>query len=242
MAKELFSNRTPFEKCYLVENVKQLSFIPGNRNLRMAHVKHIFKAFLDGEWLPPIYVLPNGEVLDGQNRLAAFRMLKEKYPENKTPIRVMVVNSDKSPLQLAIMFNAKHLNWSTNDYMEAYLEGKIQGYEQLRDFMKAYPEFELKAAIQLIKGKHSTKDFKEGTLKISNEEYMEATKKAAALCLISVKLNTNIVFRRDVVVAFYRVWDKIPNIQTYVKRLSLFKMPLTESRKEWERAYEDLLR
>lgn len=117
-------------------------------------------------------------MLDGQNRLAAFRMLKEKYPENKTPIRVMVVNSDKSPLQLAIMFNAKHLNWSTNDYMEAYLEGKIQGYEQLRDFMKAYPEFELKAAIQLIKGKHSTKDFKEGTLKISNEEYMEATKKS----------------------------------------------------------------
>lgn len=34
----------------------------------------------------------------------------------------MVVDSDKSPLQLAIMFNAKHLNWSTNDYMEAYLE------------------------------------------------------------------------------------------------------------------------
>lgn len=61
MAKELFSNRTLFEKCYLVENVKQLSFIPGNRNLRMAHVKRIFKAFLDGEWLPPIYVLPNGE-------------------------------------------------------------------------------------------------------------------------------------------------------------------------------------
>lgn len=27
MIKELFSNRTPFEKCYLVENVKQLSFI-----------------------------------------------------------------------------------------------------------------------------------------------------------------------------------------------------------------------
>lgn len=54
-------------------------------------------------------------------------------------------NRGWSPLQLAIMFNAKHLNWSTNDYMEAYLEGKIQGYEQLRDVS-------LKAAIQLIKG------------------------------------------------------------------------------------------
>lgn len=57
--------------------------------------------------------------------------------------------------------------------------------------MKVYPEFEIKAAIQLIKGK-----FKEGALKISDEEYMEASKKAAALCLISVKLNTKVVFRR----------------------------------------------
>lgn len=46
--------------------------------------------------------------------------------------------------------------------------------------MKAYPEFELKAAIQLIKGKHSTKDFKEGTLEISDKEYMAAVEKAGA--------------------------------------------------------------
>lgn len=48
MSKDLFSSRTPFEKCYLVENVKHLSFIPGNRTLRTAHVNRIFKAFLDG--------------------------------------------------------------------------------------------------------------------------------------------------------------------------------------------------
>lgn len=67
---------------------------------------------------------------------------------------------------------------------------------QLHDFLKVYPEFEIKAAIQLIKGKHSTKEFKEGALKISDEEYMEASKKAAAL--FSEKLNTKVV------VAFYR--------------------------------------
>lgn len=89
MSKDLFSSRTPFEKCYLVENVKHLSFIPGNRTLRTAHINRIFKAFLDGEWMPPIYVSADGEVLDGQNRLAAFRMLKEKYPQNKTAIRVI---------------------------------------------------------------------------------------------------------------------------------------------------------
>lgn len=240
--KTLFTSRTPFEKCYLITDVRQLSFVPGNRSLRMSHVKKIFKAFLDGVWMPPIYILSNGEVLDGQNRLAAFRMLKEKYPDSDAHIRVMVVDSDKNPLQLAIEFNAKHLNWSTKDYMEAYLENKVPGYIQLQDFMKAYPEFELKAAIQLIKGSYSSTVFKEGRLEISNEEYLEAAKKAGALYLIAEKLNNQIVFRRDIVLAFHHVWNKIPNIQTYVKKLKNFNTPLTETRKEWERAYEDLLR
>lgn len=186
MTKNLFSNRTPFEKCYLVENVKQLSFIPGNRNLRIAHVKNIFKAFLNGEWIPPVFVTPEGEVLD-----------KEKYPDSKAALPMMVVNVDESALLSAIKFNSGHANWVIEDYMRAHLKKGIHGYEQLRDFLKAYPEFEIKAAIQLIKGKYSTKEFKEGALKISDEEYMEASKKAAALCLISVKLNTKVVFRRD---------------------------------------------
>ena len=181
MSKDLFSSRTPFEKCYLVENVKHLSFIPGNRTLRTAHVNRIFKAFLDGEWMPPIYVSADGEVLDGQNRLAAFRMLKEKYPQNKTAIRVIIINSDASPLNLAIKFNAGHANWVITDYMKAYLEKGLHGYQQLQDFTKAFPEFEFKAAIQLIKGSHSSRKFNNGLLEISNEEYMEACKKAAAL-------------------------------------------------------------
>lgn len=185
MTKNLFSNRTPFEKCYLVENVKQLLFIPGNRNLRMAHVKNIFKAFLNGEWIPPVFVTPKGEVLDGQHRIAVFRMLKEKYPDSK------------AALLSAINLNSRHANWVIEDYMRAHLEKGIHGYEQLHDFLKVYLEFEIKVAIQLIKGKHSTKEFKEGALKISDEEYMEASKKTAALCLISVKLNTKVVFRRD---------------------------------------------
>lgn len=142
MSKDLFSSRTPFEKCYLVENVKHLSFIPGNRTLRTAHVNRIFKAFLDGEWMPPIYVSADGEVLDGQNRLTAFRMLKEKYPQNKTAIRVIIINSDASPLNLAIKFNAGHANWVITDYMKAYLEKGLHGYQQLQDFTKAFPEFE----------------------------------------------------------------------------------------------------
>lgn len=241
MAKELFSSRTPFEKCYHIGNVKQLSFIPGNRTLRIAHVRRMSKAFYNGEWFPPICVTPEGHVLDGQHRIAAFRMLKEKYPNHKATLSVLVVDAGESALQAAITFNSGHANWVIEDYMRAYLEKQIHGYEQLRDFVKAYPEFELKAAVQLIKGKHSTKDFKEGALKISNEEYMEATKKAGALYLISEKLNTKLVFRRDIVLAFYRTYDKIPNIHTYLKKMSNFKVPMSESRRDWEQAYKEVL-
>lgn len=134
MIKNLFSNRTPFEKCYLVENVKQFSFIPGNRNLRMAHVKNIFKAFLNGKWIPPVFVTPKGEVLDGQHRIAAFRMLKEKYPDSKATLPVMVVNVDELALLSAIEFNSEHANWVIEDYMRAHLKKGIHGYEQLHDF------------------------------------------------------------------------------------------------------------
>ena len=51
-----------------------------------------------------------------------IRMLKEKYPQNKTAIRVIIINSDASPLNLAIKFNAGHANWVITDYMKAYLE------------------------------------------------------------------------------------------------------------------------
>lgn len=115
----------------------------------------------------------------------------------------MVVDSDKSPLQLAIMFNAKHLNWSTT--------WKLIWREE---FMKAYPEFELKAAIQLIKGKHSTK-----------KELWKSRIKSTWLQLKKLVLCTS--FQRSLTLKsgycsriLLCVWNKIPNIQTYIKRLS----------------------
>lgn len=95
-------------------------------------------------------------------------MLKEKYPQNKTAIRVIIINSDASPLNLAIKFNAGHANWVITDYMKAYLEKGLHGYQQLQDFTKAFPEFEFKAAIQLIKGSHSSRKFNNYCIEVMN--------------------------------------------------------------------------
>ena len=75
-------------------------------------------------------------------------MLKEKYPENKTAIRVMVVDSDKSPLMPNTWTGRPTTTW------------KLIWRE----------------------------DFKEGTLEISDKEYMAAVEKAGA----SEKLNTKV--------------------------------------------------
>lgn len=84
-------------------------------------------SFLNGEWIPPVFVTPKGEVLDGQHR-----MLKEKYPDSKAALPVMVVNADESALLSAIKFNSGHANWVIEDYMRAHLEKGIHGYEQQR--------------------------------------------------------------------------------------------------------------
>lgn len=81
-----------------------------------------------------MFVTPKGEVLDGQHRIAAFRMLKEKYPDSKAALPVMVVNIDELALLSAIEFNSEHANWVIEDYMRAHLEKGIHGYEQLHDF------------------------------------------------------------------------------------------------------------
>ena len=44
-------------------------------------------------------------------------MLKEKYPDSKAALPVMVVNVDESALLSAIKFNSGHANWVIEDYI-----------------------------------------------------------------------------------------------------------------------------
>ena len=236
----MFDSKTPFEKIWLIKDVSNLSFIPGNRLVDMAKVLSIASAFRAGEYISAILISKKGEVIDGQHRLTAFRMVSAENP-GKYTLRVTVIDSNMSPLQIASILNAGQKNWSTKDYMHAYLTEKRLSYQLLDKFMKLYPQFNIKAAIQLLKGSHSTTVFKTGALAITFEEFLEGCTKADALAKVYDVLHVSVIYRRDVVVAFYRIYPDIKDFNKFLKNLASFIQPQTERVTDWVRAYQSML-
>lgn len=238
----MFTSKTPYEKTYLIEDPKFLNFIPGNRKVNEKTVKDLMKAFERNEWIPTIYITKDGYVVDGQHRLTAFRRVKAKKPNLQCVLRVTVINSDESPLRIALKFNSKRKNWVTKDYLNAYIADEVPGYLQLRDFLKSYPEFEIRSAIQLIKGVYSTSQFQDGHLSISDAEYIAANNRAAALYKVAKAIKDDIVYRRDVIIAFYNIYKEIRNIDTFCKKLQKsFVIPSSERARDWYEAYKAVL-
>ena len=138
------------EQIYHVTDPWDLSFIPENRDTDQKLVSQIMNAMRQNEYIFPIYITESGAVIDGQHRLKAFRNLAEEEP-GKYFLRTIVINSNKSPIELAIIFNAFRKNWTTKDYLRSYVRQKLPSYIVLNGFLKKYPLLDIKAGIQLIK-------------------------------------------------------------------------------------------
>lgn len=168
------------EQIYHVTDPWDLSFIPENRDTDQKLVSQIMNAMRQNEYIFPIYITESGAVIDGQHRLKAFRNLAEEEP-GKYFLRTIVINSNKSPIELAIIFNAFRKNWTTKDYLRSYVRQKLPSYIVLNGFLKKYPLLDIKAGIQLIKGSHSVETFQRGALSITIEEEEMAIDKAELL-------------------------------------------------------------
>lgn len=96
---------------------------------------------------------------------------------------------------------------------------KKPGLQLPKTIQKKYTAWILSSGISVTQAQafFDKYDQRRAQRKSSDEEYMEGC------CSVSYLSETQYQGRGG--------------IQTYVKRLSLFKMPLTESRKEWERTY-----
>ena len=137
------------EQIYHVTDPWDLSFIPENRDTDQKLVSQIMNAMRQNEYIFPIYITESGAVIDGQHRLKAFRNLAEEEP-GKYFLRTIVINSNKSPIELAIIFNAFRKNWTTKDYLRSYVRQKLPSYIVLNGFLKKYPLLDIKAGIQSL--------------------------------------------------------------------------------------------
>lgn len=237
----MFTETTPFEKIYLVSELKALKLIHGNRIIRTHRTKEIAKAYQRGEKLPPITITPSGELLDGQHRLTAYETLTDKE-RAANPLRVIIDDTSKPPLELAIKYNSKQKPWTTRDYMRAYCLKGNKNYLRVEELRKAFPRLTLSAAIQILKGNRDTEVFYDGKLKVSVQELREAITKCELLIALRPFLG-KVVFSRDAIVGMFNNYSNIQNTAAFIAQASVHahSAPTGTTTKEWDAFYEFLI-
>lgn len=235
----LFSDDTKYRKTWLInrEQARKLQILESNRDVDLKRVKSIYQAIVEGKWMPAIYIDKNYFIIDGQHRYYAYLMAWDNGIDCEMPVEEVV--SDESTIDLVIAFNSKRKNWVAKNYMKSYCTRGNKNYLRVEKLMQRFPALDLKAAVQILKGSHSTSTFNNGALKVSPADYATALSRCRALQSMASHLS-NIVFRRDIILAFYKVVDDIPDFQQFLQNIQDFKRPLTERNSDWIEAYKAL--
>ncbi len=141
-----------------------------NRKVDDRHVAELIVNIRKRGQLQPILVNEKWEVLDGQSRLKACRLLE---------IPVMYLLSYKTTIKDVILINTTQKPWKTVDYLKCFSHKNHWNYLEYRkisEFQKAYPlRFEI--AIFLLSGLSlnnnsgkNFRDFKAGNFKVADLE------------------------------------------------------------------------
>lgn len=151
------------------KNYSQFKILDCNRSLEDAHVKKLIKAIEEKNLLAlnPITVNERMEVIDGQHRLKAAKMLR-------VPIYYQISNTVTAEDIFALNSNKK--NWNPHDYLKFYCANGKTDYTVISDFLTKYPQFPLSPSLQILAPTtaNASKKFREGLFKVENITSAEA--------------------------------------------------------------------
>lgn len=156
----------------MTNNYDLFKIMPDNRNINLLHVKRLVESFNEQYLISPIIVNERHEVIDGQHRLQACR--ETNKPVFYIPIKGYGIK------QVQIL-NTNQSNWKKIDYLHSYCAEGRKPYLEFKEFMNAFPDFQMKSCERLIAlnssgrktgfiggQKAQMKDFEEGKLYIPN--------------------------------------------------------------------------
>jgi hypothetical protein len=131
----------------LAHDLEQFNFMNTNRPIDPKHVNDIRNSIKEsGPLVNPIMVNEDMTVIDGQNRLMAFKR------EGK-PIYYYTV--DGYGIEQVRVLNIRQKNWSNDDYLKSFVAMGYKDYVELAEFKKIYSEFTLSVCITLLSNKRS---------------------------------------------------------------------------------------
>lgn len=147
----------------------QFKKITGNREVKLAHVKKLMTAIeSDPETVKfnPIIVNENMEVIDGQHRLEALRLLAKKGLDQ--PAYYIV--APKRTLEDVQSINSGRKSWTPIDFAYSYVERGNANYQRYLDIKKEFGFNHDVILVYLSTGEITNTPvmFKEGHLQVDN--------------------------------------------------------------------------
>lgn len=149
--------------------IEQLKPARVNRDLVAKHAENFKSKLSTNDWLVPVIVSGNGDVVEGHHRVEAAKLLGQKT----VPAYIVDwVNTSKEEehLECIITLNNGNKAWNNLDYLKAFSR-KNKDYKKVYDaFKKNSNNVSVGNVINAYFGK-SDKGFKKGLSKIRNEKF-----------------------------------------------------------------------
>lgn len=146
---------------YSTMDYGKFNILDWNRDINRKHVEELKLSIDKGEYINPILVNKNYEILDGQHRFIAKKELG-------LPIQYIIETNDDDHRDAIKTLNSKSLSWKISDYVDAYAKDGNENYQMILELKKSYPKlkyntvyFNLFSASQksIVNGKIKISDF-----------------------------------------------------------------------------------
>lgn len=140
--------------------------LKGNRSVNEINKNRLIESFKKNYLICPIIVNDNYEIIDGQHRFEAAKYLD-------LPVFYFVVPF--YGVEEVQILNSNQKNWSTDDYVQGYIDMGKMDYSIYRDFRKKY-NFPVTQTMEILRDKKSggndncsaIAEFRSGGFKVKN--------------------------------------------------------------------------
>lgn len=164
------------KKIYTTKNYDMFKSMIDNREVKSRTTNKIVASVKKVGWITnPIICNEKMEVIDGQNRLEALKILG--LPVDYIVEKGLTIDHCRA-------LNINQSNWATMDWVKSYADGGNVSYRLLLNLVDAFPDMKLKVitfALVGQAGKITGGDLNKGKFECTVEQYNEANKKLSWL-------------------------------------------------------------
>ncbi len=175
----------------------RFKMITSNREINEKHLRSMVRNIRENNllYLNPIVVNEKMEVIDGQHRLEAAKVLK-------VPVYYIIGSVTEKDISI---LNKTSRNWQIMDYINYWTIKKKPGFCLLSKFLSEHRNFNISACLVILSptGSRETDNIRNGTF--DNLNYAQAELIAKAIDQLSN--HYDFVNDRSFVSAFRKVWD-----------------------------------